>query len=527
MRHEADAERRAAHVARGAEPQTGAARLVEIAVRTGEGVLAEGGALVVDTGTYTGRSPDDRFLVRDASSEARVDWGPVNQPMAPDSFDALRDDMLEEAARSRLYRQDLHVGADPAHQVPVRFLGERAWHALFVRHLFRRDGVAAGGGWTVLDLPSFRADPRRHGTRSATAIALDLARRWVLVAHTGYAGEVKKAVFGALNDWLPSRGVLPMHCSANHDEAGRGALFFGLSGTGKTTLSADATRTLVGDDEHGWSDDGVFNFEGGCYAKTHGLSPTAEPEIHGASTRFGTLLENVAIDPASRTLDFGDATRTENGRAAYPLDFLAHASRSGRAGHPRTVVFLTADAFGVVPPVARLDVPQAMYHFLSGYTAKVAGTERGVTEPRSTFSACFGAPFMPLPPPRYADMLGDRLRRHGVRTWWVNTGWTGGPHGIGRRISLAHTRAIVAAVVSGALDGAPSRRDPVFGVRVPLHVEGVPDAILDPRGTWGPAAGGGEAYDAQAQRLAAMFRDHFARFAPVVGDDVRRAGPVT
>jgi len=500
-----------------------AAALYEYAVRSGEATIAEGGPLVADTGKFTGRSPKDKFIVRDAVTEDLVDWGPVNQPLDPRHFAHLQEEMFDAAGGKRLFVQELYAGADPAAQVAVRIVSERAWHALFVRNLFVRRGAAARAtGWTVLALPSFKADPARHGTRSSTAIAVDYGKRLVLIANSEYAGEIKKSIFGVLNLVLPLRGILPMHCSANHDANGRVALFFGLSGTGKTTLSADPSRTLIGDDEHGWTDDGVFNFEGGCYAKAIGLDPLAEPEIHGASTRFGTVLENVVVDPGTREIDFDDAHKTENTRAAYPLHFIPNASDVGRAGHPATVVFLTADAFGVMPPIARLDAAQARYHFLCGYTAKVAGTERGVTEPQATFSACFGSPFMPLPPVRYAEMLGDRLHGHGARVWLVNTGWTGGAYGVGHRMKLSHTRALVNAALSGALDGGPMRRDPVFGVEVPRAVAGVPAELLEPRGTWRD----GGAFDAQARKLAEMFHANFRRFAAQVPDDVRRAGPI-
>jgi phosphoenolpyruvate carboxykinase (ATP) len=501
-----------------------AAVLYEHAVRRGEAKIAAGGPLVADTGKFTGRSPKDKFVVRDAETEAQVDWGNVNQPMTPEHFGRLLDEMFDAAAEKQLFVQELFAGTDPAVQIPVRIATERAWHSLFVRNLFVREGTARpGAGWTVLDLPSFKADPGRHGTHSSTAIAIDYGKRLVLIANTEYAGEMKKSVFGALNYLLPAQGVMPMHCSANVGPGGDVALFFGLSGTGKTTLSADPRRTLVGDDEHGWSDDGIFNFEGGCYAKAIRLSAAAEPEIHAASTRFGAVLENVVIDPITRAIDFDADRKTENTRAAYPLGFIPNASRTGRAGHPSVVVFLTADAFGVLPPVARLDPAQAMYHFLSGYTAKVAGTERGVTEPQATFSACFGSPFMPLPPGRYAALLGERLRRHGAAVWLVNTGWTGGPAGVGHRMRLGHTRAMVDAALSGALDGAPMRRDPVFGFEVPRQVDGVPTELLDPRGTWAD----GDAFDAQSTKLAAMFHENFRRFAPHVPEAVRNAGPRT
>ncbi len=495
--------------------------LYEHAVRRGEAVIAAGGPLVADTGKFTGRSPKDKFIVRDALTADLVDWGSVNQPMEPHHFARLQEEMFDAAAERQLFVQELYAGTDPAAQIPVRVVTERAWHALFVRNLFVRDGTALTRGWTVLDLPTFKASPDLHGTTSSTAIAVDYTQRLVLIANTGYAGEMKKSIFGALNFALPRQGILPMHCSANVGDAGDVALFFGLSGTGKTTLSADPHRTLIGDDEHGWSDDGVFNFEGGCYAKAIRLSQAAEPEIYAASTRFGAVLENVSFDPVTREIDFDVDDMTENTRSAYPLSFIPNASSTGRAGHPQAIVFLTADAFGVLPPIARLDTAQAMYHFLSGYTAKVAGTERGVTEPQATFSACFGAPFMPLPPGRYAELLGERLARHGATVWLVNTGWTGGPAGVGHRMKLGHTRAMIDAALGGRLADAPMRRDERFGFEVPTAVEGVPADVLDPRSTWADGA----AFDEQAAELATMFRQNFRRFEDQVDDEVRRAGP--
>jgi phosphoenolpyruvate carboxykinase (ATP) len=498
------------------------AALYEHAVRRSEAEIADGGPLVADTGKFTGRSPKDKFVVRDAFTEDLVDWGPVNQALDPVHFGHLQEDMFDAATTKTLFVQELFAGTDPAAQIPVRIVTERAWHSLFVRNLFVREGDASGkAGWTVLGLPTFKADPIRHGSRSSTVIAVDYVKRLVLIANSEYAGEMKKSIFGALNLILPLQGILPMHCSANVGKDGDVALFFGLSGTGKTTLSADPQRTLIGDDEHGWSDDGVFNFEGGCYAKAIGLNREAEPEIFHASTRFGAVLENVVIDPVTREIDFDDGSKTENTRSAYPLSFIPNASATGRADHPSTVIFLTADAFGVMPPIARLSHAQAKYHFLSGYTAKVAGTERGVTEPQATFSACFGSPFMPLPPRRYAEMLGERLRKHGAAVWLVNTGWTGGPYGVGHRIRLPHTRALIDAALSGALDDVPMRPDPVFGVEVPTAVDGVPSELLEPRTTWSDTA----AFDAQADKLAAMFHENFRRFEDKVPEDVRVAGP--
>lgn len=503
--------------------QASPAALYEYAVRAGEASIAAGGPLVADTGEFTGRSPKDKFVVRDALTDSEIDWGKVNQALDPAHFALLRDEMFTAAAERTLFVQDLYAGSDPDTQVAVRVVTERAWHSLFVHNLFIRVGSADQRfGWTILNLPSFQADPARHGTRSSTAIVVNFSERLVLIANSEYAGEMKKSIFGVLNFVLPLAGILPMHCSANHDEHGRVTLFFGLSGTGKTTLSADPLRTLIGDDEHGWSQRGVFNFEGGCYAKAVGLSLASEPEIYRASTRFGTVLENVVIEPRERTIDFNDTRKTENTRSAYPMAFIPNAASQGVAGHPSSVVFLTADAFGVLPPIARLTPAQAMYHFLSGYTAKVAGTERGITEPQATFSACFGSPFMPLAPGRYARMLGERLEQHGVRVWLVNTGWTAGPYGVGQRMTLRHTRALIDAALSGALNDVPMRRDPVFGVEVPTEAPGVPSGILEPRRTWHD----GSAYDRQASELAAMFHHNFAQFHHHVSDAIRAGGPI-
>ncbi|MEZ4588040.1 MAG: phosphoenolpyruvate carboxykinase (ATP), partial [Gemmatimonadales bacterium] len=416
-------------------------------------------------------------------------------------------------------------GADPSHRLPVRFITPNAWQALFVRNMFIRpkaDELARfAPSWVVYHAPEFQADPAVHGTRSGTFIVLNFARRMILIGGTRYAGEMKKSIFTVLNFLLPEAGVLAMHCSANVGKAGDTAVFFGLSGTGKTTLSADPNRRLIGDDEHGWTDRGVFNFEGGCYAKVIRLSAGGEPEIWNASHRFGTVLENVVLDPNTRAVDFEADAITENTRASYPIDFIPNHEASGVGGHPKNVVFLTADAFGVMPPIAMLTPEQAMYHFLSGYTAKVAGTERGVTEPSATFSACFGAPFLPLHPGVYARMLGERIAKHGVAVWLVNTGWTGGAYGVGSRMKLAHTRAMVTAALSGALASASYRRDPVFGFEVPKAIPGVPSEVLDPRATWKDPA----AYDAQAAKLAEMFRQNFAGFASGVGPEVAKAGP--
>jgi len=497
-----------------------AAELVERSLARGEGQLASTGAFVADTGQFTGRSPKDKFVVDNAAS-ASVDWGAVNQPVSQAHFDNLLADMNAHAASLDLYAQDLAAGADPEHRLRVRVVTEYAWHSLFAANLFRRsDEGAAGADWLVLDLPSFAADPQRHGCRSTTAVMLDFERRLVLIANTEYAGEIKKSIFSALNLDLPRQDVFPMHCSANETAEGTVALFFGLSGTGKTTLSADPERHLIGDDEHGWSNRGIFNFEGGCYAKVINLSEEAEPEIFAASTRFGTVLENVKLG-AGRVPNYADVSKTENTRAAYPISFIPNASVSGMGRQVTDVVFLSADAFGVLPPVARLNVPQALYHFLSGYTAKVAGTERGITEPKATFSTCFGEPFMPLPPVAYAEMLRRRLEESGARVWLLNTGWTGGGYGVGQRIPLRYTRMLVRAALHGELDDASTYEDEVFGLHVPKRAPGVPVELLHPRSAWTEPT----AYDAAAARLAAMFRQNFLRFAATAPADVAAAGP--
>jgi phosphoenolpyruvate carboxykinase (ATP) len=502
--------------------QAGPARLVEHALQAGEGILAAHGALAVDTGKFTGRSPGDKFIVRDDLTRDLIDWGAVNQPISPEKFALLKADMEEYAQGRQLFAQDLFVGADEQYQRPVRVYTEYAWHSLFAHSMFVREGgAAAADGWTVLDLPGFKADPARHGVKSDTAILLNLSERLILVANTEYAGEIKKGVFSAMNFELPGRGVMPMHCSANSGAEGDVTLFFGLSGTGKTTLSADPERELIGDDEHGWSASGVFNFEGGCYAKVIRLDPQAEPEIFAVTRRFGTLLENVVIDPDSREVDFADGSKTENTRAAYPISFIPDTSPTGHGGHPRNIIFLTADAFGVLPPISRLSQRQAMYHFLSGYTAKVAGTERGINEPVATFSACFGAPFMSLPPHRYAELLGERLKRHDATVWLVNTGWTGGPYGEGSRIKLRYTRAMINAAISGQLADVEYHEHPVFGVLVPGSCPDVPADLLDPRRTWPDPA----AYDAQAARLARMFQENFLSLAAELALDLADAGP--
>ncbi|CAN5889764.1 phosphoenolpyruvate carboxykinase (ATP) [soil metagenome] len=499
--------------------------LLEHAVRRGEGRLTSGGAFVGLTSPHTGRSPDDKFVVREPSSEDRVWWGKVNAALDADHFEALREDVLAHLAGQELYQSDLWAGADEAYRLNVRAISSSAWHSLFVNNMFIippadvRQNLEPG--FTILHAPEFRAEPARHGTRSETFVALHFGQRLILIGGTRYAGEMKKSIFTVMNYLLPQQDVLPMHCSANVGQDGDVALFFGLSGTGKTTLSADPDRPLIGDDEHGWSESGVFNFEGGNYAKVIRLSPDGEPLIHAASTRFGAILENVVMDDADRTVDFEDDSITENTRSSYPITFIPGAVIPGMAGHPKNVVFLTADAFGVMPPIARLNAEQAMYHFLSGYTAKLAGTERGVTEPKAAFSACFGAPFLPLPPSVYAEMLGERLARHDAQVWLVNTGWTGGAFGTGQRMKLAHTRSMIRAAMSGRLDDVATTPDPVFGLHIPESVPDVPDDVLQPRSTWEDPA----QYDAAADRLAGMFRDNFEKFAAGVSEAVRNAGP--
>ena len=499
--------------------------LLEHAIRRGEGRLTREGSFVGSTVPHTGRSPDDKYVVREPSSEGKIWWGKVNVALDSARFEALLRDVQRYLSEQELYVSDLWAGADPTHRVNVRAVSPSAWHSVFVNNMFIippvdvRDEVEPD--FTILHAPEFEADPARHGTRSETFIALDFGQRLVLIGGTRYAGEMKKSIFTVMNYLMPEQGVLPMHCSANVGAKGDVALFFGLSGTGKTTLSADPERSLIGDDEHGWSDVGVFNFEGGNYAKVIRLSAQGEPLIWAASNRFGAILENVVMDDATREVDFDDDSVTENTRSSYPISFIPGAAKSGMAGHPTNVVFLTADAFGVMPPIARLTPEQAMYHFLSGYTAKLAGTERGVTEPKAAFSTCFGAPFLPLPPSTYAEMLGRKLAKHGAQVWLVNTGWTGGAFGTGKRMKLENTRAMVRAALSGQLDKVPTHPDPVFGLHIPKSVPGVPDDVLDPRATWPNAAD----YDAQAAQLAGMFRDNFEKFSAGVSEGVRSAGP--
>jgi phosphoenolpyruvate carboxykinase (ATP) len=513
------------HLPAGAKRNTCDAELIEFAVARGEGKFSASGALSVETGVHTGRSVQDKFIVRDAFTDRTI-WWDNNKPLAPEQFALLWDDFRRHAEGRQLFVQDLHAGASPAHRLNARIFTEYAWHAQFIRCLLRKPQAAELAdfqpGFTVISLPSFRADPRRHGVRTETVIACNFAARLVLIGGTSYAGEIKKSVFAYLNYVMPERGVMPMHCSANVDDKGRSTIFFGLSGTGKTTLSADPKRTLLGDDEHGWGDTGIFNFEGGCYAKTIRLSNEAEPEIWAATNRFGTVLENVILDPMTRVPDFDDGRLTENTRSAYPLEFISNASATGTAGHPKNLVMLAADAFGVLPPIAKLSPSQAMYHFLSGYTAKVAGTEKGLgTEPQATFSTCFGAPFMPRHPSVYGNMLRDLIARHKVDCWLVNTGWTGGKYGIGRRMPIKATRALLDAALSGVLASQPMRTDPLFGFQIPMALPGVDPAILNPRETWADKA----AYDVQARALVDMFRANFGKFEVHVDADVRAAAP--
>jgi phosphoenolpyruvate carboxykinase (ATP) len=499
------------------------AQLVETAIARGEGRLAANGALVAMTGRRTGRSPRDKFAVEDDQTRERVHWGKVNQPFPQDKFDSLLERVLRHMAERDLYVMDLAAGADPAYRLPIQVICEYAWHALFVKDLFVRPTAEELAHhvpeFTVIAAPEFEGVPERDGVRSSTFILTDFTKKIVLIGGTKYAGEMKKSIFGVMNYLLPERNVFPMHCSANIGADGATALFFGLSGTGKTTLSADPERRLIGDDEHGWSPDGVFNFEGGCYAKCVDLTLEKEPQIYNA-IRFGSVLENVVLDPKTGEPDYSDIRFTENTRAAYPIDFIANAVIPGVGGHPKNVLFLAADAFGVLPPIARLTTDQAMYHFLSGYTAKLAGTEAGLgSEPVPEFSTCFGSPFLPLAPRVYAEMLGRRLREHSAQCWLVNTGWTGGAFGAGKRMSLPHTRAIVHAALDGRLARAEFTTEPAFGLSIPAACPGVPSELLNARNAWADKA----AYDAQARLLASKFVENFKKFD--VPDAVRQAGP--
>ncbi|MEM6621014.1 MAG: phosphoenolpyruvate carboxykinase [Pseudomonadota bacterium] len=502
------------------------AALVEAAVVRGEGTLGRGGAFLCETGKHTGRSPQDKFVVREPSVVDHV-WWDNNKAMDPAHFEVLKADMFAHLQGREVFVQDLYCGADPSHRLNVRMVNEMAWHSLFIRHMLRRPEVAELANFTsefmVVNVPSFKADPERHGCRSETVIAVSFEQGLILVGDSSYAGENKKGIFSVMNYILPGKGVMPMHCSANHlpGQPEASAVFFGLSGTGKTTLSADPARTLLGDDEHGWDDKGIFNFEGGCYAKTISLSPEAEPEIFATTSMFGTVVENMIYDPHTKELDFEDSSLTPNMRCAYPLDYIPNASATGLAGTPKNIVMLTCDAFGVMPPIARLTPAQAEYHFLSGFTAKVAGTEKGVAGAQSTFSTCFGAPFMTRRPEVYGALLREKIASTGATCWLVNTGWTGGGYGEGSRMPIRATRALLAAALNGTLAKGDFRVDENFGFHVPVACPGVSDVLLNPRRTWEDAA----AYDKQAAELIQMFIDNFAQYEPHVGDEVKAAAP--
>lgn len=506
----------------------GTAPLVEQALNRGEGRLTKDGALLVDTGRFTGRSVKDKFVVRDAITENQINWGAINQPMAQEHWNNLKADFLAAVKdQKELFVADLFGGSQPEYRVNVRVITQMAWHSLFVRTLLVRPTSDELAGfvpeYTIINLPSFKANPERHGCRSDTVIAVNFTEKLILIGNTEYSGEMKKGVFGLLNFLLPAQGVMPMHCSANIGPDGTSAIFFGLSGTGKTTLSADASRTLIGDDEHGWSDQAVFNFEGGCYAKMINLSAEGEPEIYATTKMFGTILENVAMDEETRELDFTDASKTENTRGAYPIEFIPNTSEKNLGPPPSNIIFLTADAFGVLPPIARLTPEQAMYHFLSGYTAKVAGTEIGVTHPEATFSTCFGAAFMPRHPSVYGNLLKERIAKGGAQCWLVNTGWSGGKAtdpGI-KRMPIKATRALLNAALDGSLNNAEFVRDPNFGFEVPVAVPGVDSKLLDPRGAWADPA----AYDETARELVNKFVQNFAQFVDYVDQGVIEAAP--
>ncbi len=502
-------------------------RLYEEAIRRHEGVLSHRGPFVINTAPYTGRLPKDKYIVHDPSSAEKISWGKINQPFEPARFEALRKRIGTYLQGKNVFVQDCYAGADERYRVPIRVISQRATGAFFARKMFIRDNPPASPAahkpvFTVLHVPDFHSEPAIDGTRSDAFIILDFSQGLVLIGGTGYCGEIKKSIFTVMNYLMPQRGIMAMHCSANYgkDESDS-AIFFGLSGTGKTTLSASPERTLVGDDEHGWSDDGVFNFEGGCYAKMIRLSKEGEPEIYETTRRFGTLLENVVIDPLSCQINLDDESITENTRGSYPVSFIANMTLKGKGGHPKNIILLTCDAFGVLPPVSHLSTEQALYHFLSGYTAKVAGTESGIVEPQATFSPCFGGPFMPLPPAVYAHLLKQKIEKHKADVWLINTGWSGGPYGEGQRIKLGLTRAMVQDVLNGSLKKTPMKKDPVFGFDVPLACPGVPAGILEPRKTWKDPA----AYDKKARQLAEMFQNNFHEIAPDAAPEIRSAGP--
>jgi phosphoenolpyruvate carboxykinase (ATP) len=498
--------------------------LYEEIARRKEGVFSNHGCILVDTGEHTGRAAKDKAIVREAGSEDKVFWGDVNKDFPQEKFNALKQRMMAHAKGRELFVQDTFVGADPKYRLPIRVVSELAWHSLFARTMFISnpgETTPHSPEFTIINFPSFQADPQRDGTRAPTFILMDFSQRLVLIGGTSYAGETKKSAFTIMNYLLPQRDVMSMHCSANVGGHGDVAIFFGLSGTGKTTLSADPERRLIGDDEHGWSDDGVFNFEGGCYAKVIKLSAEAEPDIYRTTKMFGTILENVVYDPTTREIDLDDIRKTENTRASYPLTSINNIVPEGRAGHPRNIIMLTADAFGVLPPVARLSPEQAMYHFLSGYTAKVAGTEKGIKEPEATFSTCFGAPFMVLHPGVYADLLGKQMSKHNAACWLVNTGWSGGPYGVGQRMKISYTRAMIRAILSGSLAQTQTRPDPIFGVGIPVSCPEVPEEVLQPRNTWKDK----EAYDRQAKDLARRFNENFKKYEEGVSEAVRAVAP--
>jgi phosphoenolpyruvate carboxykinase (ATP) len=502
------------------------AKLILQTLLRGEGVLSDQGALAIETGTFTGRSPKDRFLVQDDSTRSRVDWGEINQPMTSEAFQTLLQDVQSHLDGKSVFVRDAAVGADTRYRIPVRVVTEKAWSSLFVDNMFIRlseqERWVAEPDWHVICAPSFKADPARHGCRQSNVSAIDFTRKIIVVAGSGYTGEIKKGMFSVMNYLLPvEHDVLPMHCSANMGQNGDVAVFFGLSGTGKTTLSSDPHRNLIGDDEHGWTEEGVFNMEGGCYAKTIDLSPEGEPEIYNA-IRFGAMLENIGFEEDGITPNYADGSVTPNTRVSYPIHHIPGAVASGKGGHPTDIFFLTCDAFGVLPPLAKLDKGQAMYHFLSGYTAKVAGTEAGVVEPQTTFSACFGAPFLPLHATEYARMLGERMTNHGVRLWLVNTGWTGGGHGVGHRMKLAHTRAMISAALEGRLDDVDTAKHPIFGLEVPTACEGVPNEVWDVRSTWSDC----DAYDEAANNLAQRFAANFEKFEAQATEEMRAGAPV-
>ena len=499
--------------------------LYEQAIRRREGIIAHLGPLVVHTGHHTGRSPNDKFIVQEPTTEQDIWWGKVNNSFLPENFDKLHRRMELYLQAQDLYVQDCFVGASPKHRMPIRIITENAWHSLFARNMFIQatpeELKKHLPEFTLIAVPSFHAIPTVDGTNSETFILLNFAKKLILIGGSSYGGEIKKSIFSVMNYLMPKKGVLPMHSSANIDKNGDTTVFFGLSGTGKTTLSAEASKTLIGDDEHGWDEEGIFNFEGGCYAKLINLSPEAEPEIYETTRCFGTLLENVPITADTRRINLMDATLTENTRGSYPISHIPNVTRNGMGGQPKNVIFLSADAFGVLPPIAKLTKEQAMYHFLSGYTAKVAGTEEGIVEPQPNFSACYGAPFMPMHPQRYAKLLGKKLDTHNVDTWLINTGWSGGPYGVGKRIKIAHTRAMINAVLEGKLKDVPLSLEPFFGLQIPKSCPGVPDEILNTRNTWYNPAD----YDAQAKKLVQMFAENFKQYANETSKEILAAGP--